>query len=213
MGISLVNLMELIKPLKNNNGDIIIHNGSIYPAVFDNIVYKYTENRKLQNIDINNKNYLYLRINPELIELYKQVVSEKRDVNIDIIKDNNGTIFIEDILQYNVNSNDMDILKNFSFMYNHYTIYNTMTPTIHIDNLKEYNNFNELLTISSSEGMRFFWIDKYPITYFNGLLPINKPDKVQVDIYDNDQASFIVKYTIIKPKTKFTCLMKNRKLI
>lgn len=212
MSISLVNLMEMIKPLKNNNGDIIIHKGGVYPIALDQISHKYTENIKLNNMDISDYNYVYLKMTPEIIELYKSCLINKTDINIDLRNDHIGD---DKVYRIDNTDNNILLLENFSHYYEYYTLrYNEYAlSTLHINNLKDYKNFDELLNMKSADGMVFFWIENYPITYYTGLLPINKSDKVQVNIYDDDQVSFVVKYTVIKPKVKYTCFMRNRKLI
>lgn len=211
MSISLISLMEMIKPLKNNNGDVIIHKGGVYPVVLDQVFHKYTENKKLHNMDISNYNYIYLKITEEILNLYKSCIENKTDINIDLRNDHIGD---ESVYRVNNSYNNIILLENFSYYYEYYTLrFNEYTQsTIHIDDLRDYKNFSELLGMKASDGMSFFWIENYPITYYNGLLPLNKPDKIMVDIYDDNQASFIVKYTIIKPKVKYTCFMRNRKL-
>lgn len=83
----------------------------------------------------------------------------------------------------------------------------TMTnqDTCFIPDLKSNERFKEILQLKSDEGIKTFIVnDKYIMTLYNNLLPINQADKVDLmiyDIYDDYRSkSFMVNFIITKKK-------------
>lgn len=77
---------------------------------------------------------------------------------------------------------------------------NGLSPIIIIDNCKDNDSFNEAINKPTKDGTTMYNINEiYRICMFKGLLPLNKADKVALEIYDLGE-SFIAKFIIRKPK-------------
>lgn len=74
------------------------------------------------------------------------------------------------------------------------------TETLELSKSKE---LEVLLALSSKDGVRMFTFFNHTISLFNGLLPLNKSDRISVTLYDNptNNVHFIAMFDIIKPKT------------
>ena len=80
--------------------------------------------------------------------------------------------------------------------------------TFTVDDLKANDNFNEINAMKSTEGMALLKLsERYILTLFNGLLPINKADKVQLFITDIDQYRYLTNFVIDKKKYKINVLL------
>lgn len=64
-------------------------------------------------------------------------------------------------------------------------------------------DFETLLQMKSADGARPFIIDKYVMYIFTGLLPINKSDSVELEIYNRPNTQFFLSnFKITKKKQK-----------
>ena len=69
------------------------------------------------------------------------------------------------------------------------------------EDLRKNDNFNEIMTMKAGDGIGLLKLSKrYILTLYNGLLPINKSDKVKVYIRDIDDYRYLANFTIIKKK-------------
>ena len=72
---------------------------------------------------------------------------------------------------------------------------------VHSSNLKNNENFNKIMEMKTGDGSAVLVIDNiYPITLYNNLLPVNKSDKVELDILQLDETSFLARFIITKKK-------------
>ena len=70
----------------------------------------------------------------------------------------------------------------------------------HVDNLKENDSFNDVLSRKMTEGANLFYLDnKFPMYIFSSLHPVNKSDKISCDIYYCDADSYVAHFIIYKP--------------
>jgi hypothetical protein len=97
---------------------------------------------------------------------------------------------------------------------------NKFVPDFKIDDLKANEQFNEILAKKSSEGESLFRANnRYIITLYTGLLPVNKSDKIALEIYNVDWRSFISKFMINKGKfiifkyVSYIYLMNTREVL
>jgi hypothetical protein len=145
----------------------------------------------------------YIDENDELIESYEiekdimKLICEKCEQCIDNNKPINPMSYIKKYSSINFRKTDLELMY-----YNTCNILsNKIVPNIRLDDLKSNERFMEILSRKSADGEERFVInDKYILTVFSGLLPINKADKVYLEIYDVDSYSFISKFVINKGK-------------
>jgi hypothetical protein len=63
------------------------------------------------------------------------------------------------------------------------------------------NDISELFSMKRDSGCIYYnYKNKYYISLFSGILPLNKSDKVSLTIYPNDNHSFIAKFSVMKKK-------------
>lgn len=74
------------------------------------------------------------------------------------------------------------------------------TPSYTDTDLRTNQDFENIISMKSADGMSLFRIDKYIMTLFSTLLSINKGDNVQLRIYDIDDTSFLSEFLISKKK-------------
>ena len=68
-------------------------------------------------------------------------------------------------------------------------------------NLRESENFNSIMNMKTGDGVGILIVnDKYPITLYNNILPVNKADKVFLSISEIDHTSFLAQFIILKKK-------------
>lgn len=81
------------------------------------------------------------------------------------------------------------------------------TETLELNKSKE---LEVLLALSSKDGVHMFTFFNHTISLFNGLLPLNKSDKVSITLYDNpvNNVHFIAMFDIIKPKTAMKIFLR-----
>ena len=74
-------------------------------------------------------------------------------------------------------------------------------PSYRVDDLKSNEEFMSIMAMKSWDGQSLFRLNrKYILTIFTGLIPLNKSDKISLDIYDIDNYSYIAKFIINKGK-------------
>lgn len=74
-------------------------------------------------------------------------------------------------------------------------------PDYRVDDLKANENFNNIQAQKAADGMSMLRLNKkYILSLYKGLLPVNKADKVSVELYDIDSYSFLAKFIIDKRK-------------
>lgn len=73
--------------------------------------------------------------------------------------------------------------------------------TTEVKNIKNDEVFAEILTAKSSEGLKMYRLDSnHILSIFTGLIPVNKPDKLDLQIININNKCFLVKYIIHKKK-------------
>lgn len=69
------------------------------------------------------------------------------------------------------------------------------------NNLKDIEDFNIAMKKKAKDGISIIYIDRFPISICNSILPVNKSDNVSLEIYDdNILGSFLAKFIIDKKK-------------
>lgn len=74
-------------------------------------------------------------------------------------------------------------------------------PSLVIDDIRSNNEFEDSINLKASQGIGLCKVnEEYIITLFKNLLPINKKDKVSLEIRDLVSDRFMSRFTINKPK-------------
>lgn len=68
------------------------------------------------------------------------------------------------------------------------------------NNIKNDKNFQDILNLKSCNGARMYIANNYKMYLFSRLLPINKSDNVELNIYDINNLYFMSHFTIKKKK-------------
>ena len=188
----LLHLNEAAKALKQKNFIIIINNNNTIIAGIDNVnaCIKFVElqtnlfyNTALNNIIINARE-LSAFVKTITIESEFEI-KQKNDTNLYISSMNAELSFI--INRY-INLNKTYDIINYC---------NTNTPTISEENVTD--KLTDLFSIHKDDGCIYYkHYNKYYMTLFYGLLPINKSDKILLSIYNNSNISFIARFKVIK---------------
>ena len=78
---------------------------------------------------------------------------------------------------------------------------NKYVPDFVVPDLKQDEQFNEIIAKKASDGASLYRINnKYILTIIPGQLSVNKSDKVNLELYDIDNHTFIAKFIINKGK-------------
>ncbi len=73
--------------------------------------------------------------------------------------------------------------------------------SLYNEDLKSNDDFNKINSMKAGDGIGLLKLsERYILTLYNGLLPINKSDKVEVNIRDIDNYRYLANFTIIKKK-------------
>lgn len=157
-------LMKIFKSMKSN--DLLIlptqiigvnDEYSVYSSV--NNVYTGIEENTCCNISMENLNI----INKHL----------EKNSNIDII---------EAMKQFSKEYGIYEIFSGYNSIQNY--IMNIGTPTIYIEDLKQNEDFTNIMNCKAADGAFPFKITKEDIIYiYPQLIPVNKPDKISLLLY------------------------------
>ena len=128
----------------------------------------------LLNIKAEKSEVIYT-ISPELICLNSgELTISNREISVDAYNLFSNIINIEDKLSCN-------------------------GPVVCVEDLKANERFNEINGWKAANGAGLLTIeDKYNMFLYSNLLPVNKPDKISVEIYNFDDISFLSKFIIKK---------------
>ena len=96
-------------------------------------------------------------------------------------------------------------------IYNKYTLYtNTISgklPLAYDNELRNNDEFEKLLGLKSSQGMRYYNLADYNspglsylIPMFAGFINLNKDDRIGIKIYDFDPINHLINFSIYKKK-------------
>lgn len=117
-----------------------------------------------------------------------------------------GCIQIEDIMF----DNNIILYKNLSSALQHVYSYKYNLPIHQIPDLKIYDNFMEIHNSKAARGGNIINIDNFPIFVSPVLHPLNKSDKISLNIYNIDNRSFLTEYIIEKKNNTIYEYFRNR---
>lgn len=175
-----------------------------------NVEFLYLSTHNIYGLDINMSGIFKIcDINP--LNIYNIVLSSqditdldkiyKKSKDVVYLKQNNMGITIE-CSGISIYSCEMPYNYKLQFNNNKNIISSVLTfPVIHlIDNMKENEEFVNILDSKAADGVGMVRIGKYYMTLFKGLIRVNKPDKVMLKIYNLDSVSFISNFIVDKKK-------------
>lgn len=185
-----MNLLELVKKthapfyiLIDNNKQMITINEYISVISVVNIT----------NIDIE-FNDKYIKINDELLNPISTTFT--------ILKNAKEAF----------NNNDIEEIKfdkHISiFLKNKYSMIDNYSETYYVEDLKNESVIQDLMNSKAADGQFklkiFNGINKYLLTLFKGIIPLNKPDIVSLSILEkeNNNIDFFARFDIYKKKNK-----------
>lgn len=207
--IELLHLNEAAKALKQKDFQIInnyiigldnIDSCIKYIALDNNLFY----NESLEGSMFNTR---------ELSAFIKAITTESEF----IIKDINSTTWG---IYTNYNNSCLTIkhdmlFSNINYMYSRLNIIkniNNYKPLV--DEINISSDIEPLFSLNKDGGCYYYKYDnKYFMTLFSGLLPLNKSDKVYLTIYFNNETSFIAKYRVNKKKFNVYVLISYKNII
>lgn len=153
-----------------------------------------------------------------LTETYLNTGIDHRSTSIEINKESLKTM--EDVAKNYIASHSKEEVDNASFdvLFSYFGIARISDPPITITynklissigrlldaraDIREDEEFEKCLSLKSKDGMSLYiykgYNGIYPISIFTGLLPINKKDKVSLEIYNSEIGTFTVKFIIDK---------------
>lgn len=182
MNLSKKEITTLVKAGKLLKSETIVIHGSRIIDVNNNIILTYID--------------LPFTLTTEILSYRLQDLATLESImNKDsiVFLDNLGNIYINNnIVVFNIYRNDITM---YSFLMNINNMRNSI-PMITINNIRDNEFFEHCIT--STTNVLFNVKDRYIITLFKGLLPINKSDKVTLNIYNSDEYSFICHFAIDK---------------
>lgn len=113
-------------------------------------------------------------------------------------------IDFEDLTQY---TNDNFLINDIQFILNYYINIKNTKPIVAIDNeLRNNEEFENLLNLSSDQGMKYFRLpglnlgEEYLIPMFAGFINLSKPDTIGMKIYDIQDGFLLLEMDINKKK-------------
>lgn len=189
--MQLDNMMKQIKPMKS---DIIY--------IYDNIAYGLDEeNSRLTVIKVTGLEvYHGLCFN---MKDMKSVIKNGID-NIQISSEYPDTLVSVDPKNNKVSEAHfkIDTINQhrpvFLQMINIYNNMNQNSMVYKLDNFHETTEYQEYYGLKASEGIVNLNIQGYPITIYNGVIPSNKSDKVDIEIHDINENMFGIKIIVRK---------------
>lgn len=114
----------------------------------------------------------------------------------------------------------LEIKNNIELNYKIDELYNkvisqelTKTPILIKENFQ--SEIPEMFSLKTSDGARFYNVDeRFLMTSFNAIHPVNKSDKVTLIIRDSDLYSYIAEFVIFKKKENYELheILRFRKL-
>lgn len=186
MYLTETQLQVLIKAIKHNKSDFIVMNNN-------NIKFMSMRNNYiLMSIILNFDTNIY-----GLYEYNDFITYMSCEYTLD---EYNNILCIK----YSEDNKQQNIIYNISNKYiietPSYLLYNSILPF----NILLYSDMNLRSNVLfekyiSSKVNNILYIDnKYPISLFKGLLPVNKSDKIKLNIFSDTQETFIANFIIEK---------------
>lgn len=145
-------------------------------------------------------------------------ISFKKNSLVDFIKHNENYTFNEN--EYSLCCNDNvfylvnDISNNILQLYSRVCEVENINNLLYTrNNLRDDDNFNNIISYKKNDGMSVYNIEnRFIMTLFSGIFPINKSDTVDLNIYHVDSISYLSKFIIHKKKYDILLYIRFRYL-
>lgn len=146
-------------------------------------------------------NFTHLRaLRTQLNNEFPDIIFHSRDLS-DFMK----------ILQFTTETSEIDISKFITIHYEYKDIFDNLIKTVfhHVfriisfynEDLKNNDNFNTIMAMKAADGVGLLKLsERYILTLYNGLLPVNKSDRVDLYIRDIDDYRYLANFMITKKK-------------
>lgn len=143
----------------------------------------------------------YLLLDNTLISLNE----EQSQLAVVTLPQNTDTIICQVKENIGDQNNPIDY-RYYYMMHNMYTNYIQLSyndPIISIENVQNIEELSNLLKMKMKQGAVLYnWENSIILPFFGGMIPINKSDKMNINIYPFDNVSNIIKYSVQKAKPK-----------
>lgn len=190
MVVSSKDFLDLVELAKNIKCDIVYINGNTIFGVDDSFA-------TLKKATINNPCNIFVCYRTlDMREFIKNIDSDRVQIDNNSIRTSIDNIVYQ--MSGQVVMNIMDLANRIVLM-TYTDLYNMKQPDYINEDIRQDINFENILAMKSADGAaRYIADNKYILTLFNGLLPINKKDKVSLKIYNIDIYKFLANFTIVK---------------
>lgn len=99
--------------------------------------------------------------------------------------------------------NNMDMINNIERMAMSIANMTSYCPTkLTVSNMRELEDFENIMTFKSADGIGIFRYQNYVMTLYNNLIPMKKADKLELTIYDLNERSFLSNFSIVRKKSR-----------
>lgn len=193
----LLHLNEAAKALKQKNFIITLNNGVTTLFGIDNV------DSYIKFVDLNNNLFYNLALKNAIINarnLSAFIKTITIEFEFEIKQKNNGILYITSStgteLEFIYDKNIELIYLNKAYSILNYC--NNNLPTVPEENVTD--KLINLFSLHKEDGCLYYkHNNRYYITLFYGLLPLNKSDKILLSIYYNyNSKTFITKFKVIK---------------
>lgn len=193
--VQLLYLNEAAKALKQKNFQIF----SDYIVGIDNIssyiIYTPLDRQIMYDIPINGA-----IVNARDLSAFVKTITIESEFNIEepnkdgilVISTMNATLIFENRINMRFNN----IAENIIDTVERIRMQNVLSPCVCVN-----TELENLFNLHKQDGCMYYIHDnRYFITLFAGLLPLNKSDKIYLTIYEDSDTSFITEFKICKKK-------------
>ena len=146
--------------------------------------------------------YINTMIEEPYFEINKDILKELDDTikkYTSNVKDKSilDTAMVDNLIKYRsiTRLGDIDIISIYMRICNNINSNYIISSN---DDIKQDENFNYCLSLKSKDGLGRYIYDNKFISIFSGLLPINKADKVSLEVYKSDNDTFLCRFIINK---------------
>lgn len=201
----IINFVEILKMFKAKSDMLmIICNGNIFVSDYQ---FSYMKHTNYNTEFLNNKCYYCY----ELKYLIWMLDKELHSVEIDMY----GNLYIWLIGEcepITVMNNVISPIARDKILYCAYLDTNRL-PYVQYDDISSDITIEQLKASLSKDGCIMYRKDGYMMTLYKGLLPLNKSDRLSMEIYPDDNGLFFTtKFTVIKKKMDINIYLRFRNL-
>ncbi len=169
------------------------------------VIFKDDESLLVNFIDVAFNSCMIQKLNVNPFKGLSNIISFTTD-SLDLLKSQKSDIYFDgrniisgDYMAKPLSDNNSVVLK---YIHNFNIDYSLRSLDATIEDIKADNAFVEIIGGRADDGATMYRVQGknrlYYMSIYSNMLPINKPDKASLDIYDDGNISFITKFTIKK---------------